>query len=150
MRILALDPGGTTGTCSLEWDGTPPQPEMVDRWEQVPFDDMPLWLANELHHARPALIVLERFFITPRTIQFTRQPEPLHVIGGVLFLAKIELIPVRMQSAADAKNAWPNLRLKGWPVRGDHAKDALRHALLATQAQAVYDVFTDTQTGDTP
>lgn len=144
MRILALDPGGTTGCAIIEWGGGPVEPAMLEGHAQVGFDDMPVWIYAELGVTPPDLIVMERFFITPRTIQFTRQPEALYVIGGVLFLAKLHNIPVRMQSAADAKNAWPNERLEGWAVKGRHAKDALRHALLATQARAVYDLYTDT------
>jgi hypothetical protein len=146
MIILALDPGGTTGTCSIDWDGTPPTPDRHLGSEQVAFEDMPDWLAQELAYARPDLIVVERFFISPRTVKFTRQPEALYVIGGVMFMAQLEGVPIRMQAASDAKTAYPNERLKGWPVKGTHAKDALRHALLATHGHGVYDVRTQTQT----
>lgn len=150
MNILALDPGGTTGSVNLEWDGTLPQPEMLRHYAQVPYDMMPMWLANQLDQNRPDLIIIERFFITPRTVQYTRQPEALYVIGGTIFFAELAGIPLRMQSAADAKTAWPNDRLTDWKIRGRHAKDALRHALLACQAKAVYDVFTQTQTREQP
>jgi len=134
LIVLAIDPGGTTGTCSIRWDGDPthiPHPEALIYSEQVAFDDMPRWLDDELAAIRPYLIVYERFQISPRTVQYSRQPEALYVIGGVLFAAKLAGIPVREQGAADAKNAYPNDRIKDWKVKGPHAKDALRHALLS-------------------
>lgn len=144
MKITALDPGGTTGCASIEWDGTAPRPEMLTAWAQVPFEDLPDWLMSEILYDPPDLFVVERFFISPRTVTFTRQPEALYAIGGVLFLAKLHDIPVRMQSASDAKTAWPNSRLTDWAVKGRHARDALRHALLACQAHEVYRMYADT------
>ena len=130
--VLALDPGGTTGCCSLRWDGENiPEPESILTWDQVAFDLMPFWLDDVLTTLRPSIIVYERFNISPRTVQYTRQPEALYVIGGVLFAAKLAGIPVREQGSGDAKLAYPNERLKDWPVKGKHAKDALRHALLS-------------------
>jgi hypothetical protein len=146
MNLLGLDPGGMTGCVTLQWDGTKPHPGMPIGYDQIAFKDMPAWLDSVVSTGWPDLIVVERFFITPRTVKYTRQPEALYVIGGTLFLADLHDIPVRMQSAADAKTAWPNERLKDWPVKGRHAKDALRHVLLATQSRSVYSVRTETQT----
>jgi hypothetical protein len=145
MRIIGIDPGGTTGVIALDWDGQPPKPSDLLFSEQIGYDDVALWLHGVFGTWTPDLIALERFFITPKTIQNTRQPEPLYVIGGVLFLGKIMSIPVKMQAASDAKTAYPNPRIKDWPVKGPHAKDALRHALLATHASGVY-IPSQTQT----
>ena len=132
LITLALDPGGTTGTCALRWDGVHiPEPPALILYAEVPFVDMPHWLDTELANLRPNLIVYERFQISPRTVQYSRQPEALYVIGGVLFMARLAGIPVREQQAAGAKTAYPNERLTDWAVKGKHAKDALRHALLS-------------------
>lgn len=147
MKILALDPGSTTGFALLEWGGTEPTPSMLQGFGHIDFDAAPKWLDSLVQgELRPDLIVYERFYISPRTVQFTRQPDPLYVIGGTIFLARIHGIPIRSQAAADAKTAWPNARLKeeGFKVRGDHARDAVRHALLATLSSEVYDLYTDT------
>jgi hypothetical protein len=134
LRITALDPGGTTGVAVLDWDSRtiPAEPDMLVATWQIGFDDMPEALWQILGADRPTnLLAMERFVISPRTISYSRQPEALYVIGGGLFLAKIARIPVRLQGAKEAKQAYPNGALKGWNVKGPHARDALRHALLA-------------------
>lgn len=135
MKILALDPGGTTGAVVVDWDGSiTPNPETspVLLAEQILFEDMPMWLDYTfVAHPDIDLVVIERFFITPRTVKYTRQPEALYAIGGVLFAAAVRGIPVRMQAASDAKTAFPADAIKHWPVKGKHAKDALRHFLLS-------------------
>lgn len=138
MKLLALDPGGTTGAVLLDWDGSvnPGPNSMIEAWE-VPFANYPSWLDHLMYTAD--LLVIERFIISPRTVQYTRQPDALYVIGGALLLADLRKIPVKMQTAADAKNAYENARLKGdgWKLTG-HARDALRHALLATHDRTLF------------
>ena len=139
MRILGLDPGGTTGAAWIQWDGTtPPQPEMLEGYAQVPYAEMPQWFDRQLKTCCPDLVAIERFFISPKTITYTRQPEALYCIGGIEFMCALHEIPTRQRSASSAKNAWDNERLVGWKVKGKHAKDALRHALLATHERGVY------------
>ena len=132
--VLALDPGGTTGACMLRWDGDNrhiPEPPALVLYDEVEFDNMPDWLDAAIANHRPDIIVYERYNISARTIQYTRQPEALYVIGGVIFMAKLAGIPTREQGSDGAKTAYPNERIKGWPVKGKHAKDALRHALIS-------------------
>jgi hypothetical protein len=54
------------------------------------------------------------------------------VIGAALCIGVNREIPIRMQSPADAKAAFGNENLKdlGAYVKGEHARDAARHALL--------------------
>lgn len=138
MNLLALDPGKTTGAVSLRWDGkTPaPGPDACIFYGQIDYPEMPKWLDEQLTDFGHTLLVIERFIVNARTMKFTRQPEPLHVIGGAHFLAALHGVPVREQSAADAKTIYPDKRLRemGWldVVKGPHARDACRHALLAT------------------
>ncbi len=144
MRILAIDPGGISGIAYVAWDGHR-DPDLLD-YAEVPFDEMPEWMSLCLKYNKVSLIVYERFNISPRTLTNTRQPEALYNIGGILYLAKLNGIPTREQNPADAKTAYPNDRLTGYSIKGNHAKDALRHALLATHSKKVYDLCTDTDT----
>lgn len=138
MIVVSLDPGGTTGAVVVDWNGDiSPEPETSPLLvvEQVPFDLMPMWFDNVIREHSVGLVVIERFFISERTVRTTRQPEAMYVIGGVMFMASLADIPVRMQAASDAKSAFPNDRLVGWPVTGRHSKDALRHFLLSCLAR---------------
>lgn len=142
MNVLALDPGKTTGAVIINWDGGRPAVDMdlLLLQGQIPFEDMPRWLDTMLPTI--GLVVIERFIVNQRTMKYSRQPEPMHVIGGTLFLAALAKIPVREQSAADAKTIYSDQRLKdmGWynRIKGDHARDALRHALLTTHKPFVH------------
>jgi hypothetical protein len=137
--ICALDPGGTTGIAVIHWDGVtiPPSPEALGLSTQLPFDEMPhaLWT---IMSEGVDLLAMERFVISPRTVQYSRQPEALYVIGGGMFLARIAGVPTRLQGASEAKEAYPNAALRDWKVKGPHARDALRHALFACHASVVY------------
>jgi hypothetical protein len=137
VRICALDPGLTTGAVIIDWDGTtvPPGPDALVSYSEVPFDSMPRWL--QLQILAIDLLVIERYVISPRTTKNSRQYEALYVIGGAIFLARLlgdidGGVPIRMQASSDAKRAYPDEALEGWDIKGGHAKDALRHALLAT------------------
>ena len=140
MIILGLDPGKTTGAAMIDWDGAsiPPEPTSLVFAEQISFSMLPQWVDMTLNDYAVDLIVVERFFISERTIRSTRQMEPIYAIGGVLFLSSLRGLDVVMQAASDAKTAYPNEALAGWKVKGPHAKDALRHALLATHRRGVY------------
>jgi hypothetical protein len=136
VRICALDPGLITGAVVIDWDGqtVPPTPDALVSSAEVPFDSMPTWLQEQIPVID--LLVIERYVISPRTTKNSRQYEALYVIGGAIFLARLAgfdpEVPIRMQAASDAKQAYPNEALTEWSVSGGHAKDALRHALLAT------------------
>lgn len=148
MRILAIDPGGTTGIVYVEWDGQA-EPTLLD-FAEVLFEDMPCWMYGCLKDNPVDLIVYERFTISMETVKKNAPPEGLYNIGGVKYLAKLFRIPLREQGRNDAKTAYSNERIKHYGVKGDHAKDALRHALLATHSQEVYRMCTDTDTTGSP
>ena len=137
MRILALDPGKTTGAVMIEWAGeVPPDPVLV--WSaQIAFDGISVFLDEHIASGLD-LLVMERFVISDRTVRSSRQMEPLTVLGGATIFAQLRGIPVRMQAASDAKNAFPNEALRRWSIKGPHAKDAMRHALLACHGRGVY------------
>lgn len=146
MRIMGIDPGGTTGIAiiDVEWDDSRFEPdpattlvhnEQIEaRWghETASVGQAIDTLIDDF---RPDLLAVENFIITQRTVRFTRQPDALWIIGGVYFIADLRGIPVHLQPASLAKTTWPDTRItsSGWGkvVKGKHARDGLKHALTA-------------------
>jgi hypothetical protein len=128
VRTLGIDPGGRTGLCLIE-DGS------VVEDAEVTFDDIITTDALENFMMMTNRVAVERYFITARSVTLSRQPEALYVIGIAMYLAHRFYLPLRLQSAADAKSAFTNENLRELglfrAVTGPHARDALRHALLA-------------------
>lgn len=146
MRVMGIDPGGTTGIAiiDVEWDDTryepaPAKSHVFDTQIEAVWDTDVNSVALNMQYLidayEPDLLAVEKFIITQQTVRFTRQPDALWIIGGVRFLADIRGIPVHMQPASLAKTTWDATRLKdtGWAkvVKQKHARDALRHALTA-------------------
>ena len=139
MIVLGIDPGRTTGLTLIEVDCE----GHVDVLEthQLEVRETMLWLRREIR-AGVDLIGLEQYIITARTAKLSRQTDALELIGTVkanlLYLVADEgvEIPLSMHSPADAKTVWSDERLKKhdlYMLAAGHAKDALRHALLATE-----------------
>lgn len=136
--ILGVDPGGTTGVVILN-----PEPLEVIWHDQLAVKEDPLnegeW-ARELKRIVPPVraIAAERFVISPRTLRNTRQHDALDVLGALRYLSIIEGVELILQNASDAKTAFSDEVLKSLglfdAVKGGHARDALRHALLGTRA----------------
>lgn len=145
MRIMGVDPGGTTGIAIIDvpWDDSRYEPTPDTHLANMQIEsswgtgsNSVGWQMRDLiENYAPELIVVEKFIITQQTVRFTRQPDALWIIGGVRFLADTLLIPVHMQPASLAKTAWDSKRLQstGWAkvVKQKHARDALRHALTS-------------------
>jgi hypothetical protein len=144
VNVLGIDPGGTTG---LAWVNATDECVEVLGWSQIDVrDDTGLAAFGDLMETLMDVndvVAIERFFISPRTLTQTRQPDALYIIGLVKYLC-LKLGPkFVMQSASDAKNIWTDDRLKanidsgflvGSPKKVKrHAIDALRHALLAAR-----------------
>jgi hypothetical protein len=145
MRIMGIDPGGTSGVAIIEvpWDETRyiPEPtahvmdtQIVSSWGPD-NESVGRQISRIIRDYQPDLIAVEQFTITQRTVRHTRQPDALWIIGGVRFLADIAGIPVHLQPSSLAKTTWDADRLTttGWAkvVKQKHARDALRHALTA-------------------
>lgn len=145
MRIMGVDPGGTTGIAIIDvpWDDSRYEAspdthlyntQIVSSWGTGP-ESVGWQMRDLIENYAPTLIALEKFIITQQTVRYTRQPDALWIIGGVRFIADTHLIPVHMQPASLAKTTWDAARLKdtGWAkvVKQKHARDALRHALTA-------------------
>lgn len=128
MMIIGVDPGGTTGLVKV-LNG-----EVVDEG-QLDFIGAVRWLNSEIPLAD--LVVVERFVISGRTMTGSRDGamDAIHLIGVCRALGELYTVPVMQQTPADAKNAFNDdvLRRTGYydKVKGRHARDALRHALLA-------------------
>jgi hypothetical protein len=145
VRVLGIDPGGTTGVVVIDVPNDEnrfaPGPEthvMNDQIEAVwgpESESVARKLRRIIQDEQPDLIAIEQFTITQRTVRHTRQPDALWIIGGVRFLADISGIPVHLQPSSLAKTTWDATRLTetGWAavVKRKHARDALRHALTA-------------------
>lgn len=127
-RIMAFDPGRTTGVAFLHDNGG------INTYElrQVIIGDKDLtheFIFNDTAIARPHEIVYERF-------QYQRRPNvdlyPVEVIGVLkMYTQKLD-IPIKEQTPAQAKNLWTDSKLKTlglWEPSQPHAMDALRHLL---------------------
>jgi hypothetical protein len=137
--VIALDPGKVTGVASLRtatrdvvsWEGT---------WQEaVGFVEEALATSKAAFVKDGCLYpdveaVYETF--TPRPGAYTWQPEALHCIGAVEYLAHKTGMKVAKQSPAQGKTFATNAKLKkvGWyhATPGGHANDALRHLLRYT------------------
>jgi len=142
--LIALDPGKVTGVAMLR----PPSRDAAS-WEWS-WQDAVCFVEECLSKSRAAFVkegylypdvelVYESF--TPRPGAYTWQPEALHCIGAVEYLAHKTGMKVTRQSPAQAKSFSTNTKLKmiGWysPTSGGHANDALRHLLLYATKQGL-------------
>lgn len=130
MMIIGVDPGGTTGLVKLLYG------HVVDD-EQLDFIGAVRWLNSEIPLAD--LVVVERFVISGRTMTGSREGamDALHLVGVCRAMCELYGVKIMQQTPADAKNAFNDgvLRRTGYydKVKGKHARDALRHALLAVR-----------------
>jgi hypothetical protein len=125
MRILAIDPGGTTGWV-YHAAGMIQMYGQHDDWCEFCTH-----MENMLDNGHVDQIVIETYQITMETVKKTRQYEPLMIIGVTLWLAQKYDVGVKVQArsiktfATDGK-----LRNLGWWFEGQqHARDAARHLL---------------------
>lgn len=140
MKLLALDPGKTSGIAFAEWrDGgivgfqSFPTP-MLDALRLVN------WFVEEKMYME-RLVVCESW--TPRPGIRTFQPEALESIGACRYLCWKSDIPFELQQPAEAKRFATNEKLAtlGWrrPGPGGHADDAARHLLVAAVKHGLID-----------
>lgn len=133
-RIIAVDPGGTTGLATaLFHDGRGEVSGFKSFEETDPMDAVHWVHQTMIHGPLKVELVAERYTITPRTTRLSRQYDALYVIGGLMYVAHILHVPFTLQTPADAKNFASNAKLEaiGWrrPTKGGHADDAARHLL---------------------
>jgi len=117
MKILAIDPGESTGIAFL--DTTKPNEisgTVVHLWEKI---DHIIWTT------RPDIIVIEAFrlYRHKAQAQIGSWFPSVQVIGVVKYLAERAQIPIAEQMASVAKFLPRNPR-----IRNAHVQDAWRHA----------------------
>jgi hypothetical protein len=130
--ILAVDPGKMTGIVVLD-ERVP----LVIEFYQLSFAETVRFLDLAIPYADA--VVVERYDITGRTASLSRQLDALLVIGFVTGQCELEGRRLRMQGRSDAKTAFSDRVLRRLElfdaVTGPHARDALRHALLAVRTR---------------
>lgn len=137
MRILALDPGLTTGSCILDID---------TRYQYIPINSDCSKLvvsAEELKdiHAikdmidkyKPEVIVFEeyRLYDTKASSKIGSDFQEVQLIGQIKLVAEQLQIPIHNQMAVQAKKFYTDKKLKELNLYkiSKHVRDALRHAL---------------------
>lgn len=138
IGILAVDPGKLTGVAFLRWTGVPEDsPQIIETAEvdEIEFSDFVERVLDQKSQFSEFKVVCEQFTINLQTAKKSQAPFSLEQIGVLKYLCrKAEIETITMQSPADAKNMFPNPKLKKleiWHRGGEgHALDALRHGLL--------------------
>ena len=142
MRLLAIDPGHTTGIAYKDFS-----------YDQKPTTYMPVGFSactrmiSDLMLGFPDLVIVERFTINLATTKKSRggSNEAIELIGVTRYFCEFYGSEMAQQSPADAKNFCSDEKLKrlGWYVPGpDHARDALRHLVLAAVKCKILDPAT--------
>ena len=151
QRVLAVDPGGTTGWVLFEpsaevedWGGY--GINVIDWGEERDQDEVGnlvwRWKTARLKHERLTAVVCERF--VPRPGVRTWEPEPIEIAGNLRWLIGKERFFLQQPSDAKAFGTATKIHkyIRGWDLpfnvgRGGagHAHDALRHALLFTNVR---------------
>lgn len=133
MRILAFDPGETTGWCLAD-----------TATGALLTGDMPLWqqasLLIDLH--APDLVVVEAFRLYPFRAagQSWSSFEPVKVIGVITYLCELRQVRMVEQMASEAKSM--QFEKRGEKI-SKHAYDALRHALYRARKERQDSVWAD-------
>lgn len=150
IKIAALDPGKMTGLCvgtfqALKYNRAVLKEGTGAMWFEFCEEKLYELYTDDMEQAYRLtkrlldidVLVVERF-IPYEGGSRGRQSQkdymwPQQLIGGLIFWAVSEGVPVELQSAADAKTIINDARLKAWGKyqRGQrHARDAQRHFLL--------------------
>jgi hypothetical protein len=143
MLIIGIDPGGTTGVVLIR-----PATDNIDVFTHMHLDGLHAtqWVEAELtsHPDEDYVVVVEQFTISPRTLTASRagSMEALYTVGSVRYVCFRHQTPIILQTPSAAKNAINDEVLKDldlWSkVSGPHERDALRHALLYSRTQRLW------------
>lgn len=138
VAVLAVDPGKMTGVAFLDWSGIASESPTIIKTAEVDeleFADFINEALSEKSNFYEFKVVCEQFTINLQTAKKSQAPFSLEQIGVLKYLCRQNNInDIVFQSPADAKNMFPNPKLKKldlWHRGGEgHALDALRHGLL--------------------
>lgn len=118
-RILALDPGGTTGVAKIHCRMKGIVVKELKEFREL----VPLSIYITQAGLDGYVIVYERYVV--RSVGMGN--EPLEVIGMLKYLAELHKLNIEPQTPADRKLIDKRFHKKHFP---SHRGDALRHAIL--------------------
>lgn len=134
MKVMGIDPGGTTGYVYGEIE----QRELlVTGWGEEADQQVLCELVDNALRYGCEVVVIERWVSMGGVRSF--EPEALEIIGTVRYLCQIYHVPLVMQGAAEAKTFGYAARIKPYQTEegghvghkgAGHALMALRHTLL--------------------
>ena len=122
MRILALDPGRTTGVAYF-----PDADEFHVEQRELPYSHKALY--NHLRLVNPDIIVCESFVYQRRD---KVDLSPVEMIGVTKLYCERAGISYHEQTPSQAKTFWTDKKIKTcglWVPGNPHAIDAARHLL---------------------
>lgn len=127
VRILGVDPGGTTGW--VYYDTDTEEFQSGQEADRLAFcGSVKDWVDRGVE-----LVVVEDFRITIQTAKKSQQPDALKIIGAIDYIAAGGSAKVVLQTPGDAKRFATDDRLKKagmWTPGRRHANDAARHLFL--------------------
>jgi hypothetical protein len=146
LRVLALDPGVTTGWAyyDAEVEALRRLPLVGQERDQIDACDL---IASYLDNDKRPLsaVICESYRITQQTLKVTRQSASLEIIGVARWLSAGAHVDFVLQSPGDAKRFMTDAKLKslGWwrSSSQDHAHDALRHLGLYLAKQGSEEIL---------
>lgn len=121
MRVIAIDPGGTTGWCLVDDNRV----SSTGQLSGAHYAE----LYNLLGILEPSIVVCERFV---HRSTFGVDQVALEYIGVIKLFCQARELDLRMHTAAMAKQFWTDPKVKKiglWKANQRHAVDAIRHAL---------------------
>jgi hypothetical protein len=145
MRVLAVDPGGTTGFCYAKVEG-----EALVDWEawHEPWESagnaMNWWLSGAGTQAAVDVLVMEDFYITAHTSKKSQDGKvSIELIGVGRYLASAYRKDFKLQAPSAAKTFCDDKKLRAmdmWTKGLDHPRDATRHLVLYVCEQRLIDL----------
>jgi hypothetical protein len=136
-KIVAFDPGGTTGWAMLSQDWSLTHGIFTEK-------DHHLALWKFLLINMPDIVVCERFVYQNREATPTLELISRDYIGVITLWCQLYGKHLEMQTVSDAKSQWPDKKLILLKNQGQnmpkivHAKDAMRHLMLYLVKQQAY------------
>lgn len=141
-HMLAIDPGGTTGFCIGEYDGS----QLILRVGQERFSpgDLFNFMLKQLDGIKgdPFHLIYERFDYRNKARAGLDLTAP-KLIGVMDLLVEEEGLKCYPQMPSEAKGYWTNDRLKQFQIYVpglEHGRDAMRHLLQWWQFKAGFGI----------
>lgn len=124
MKIVAFDPGGTTGIALFDTEGSNPYQPIRIAQPKTKLD-----LYKELQEFTDAdICVIENYRIRPNVIHDWSNVDTLRIIGYIMYWCDMNKIPYKLQEPVNKVPAygWLGMKyVKGKPNM--HIQDAVAH-----------------------